>query len=107
MPIICRSVYDRKIMQDLQQEEIFSDQIFDDRTNFAHIPNSLDRIFLINAVAVGALPPQKTAHDQLTFTATEIILATEWLDQEQCQAWVDLRNQAEFAALISCEMIVS
>lgn len=107
MPITCRSVFDRKIMQDLQQEEIFTDQIFDDRTNFAHIPNPSQREFLINAVSAGAFPAQKTANDQLTISDTEIILVTEWLDQEQCQAWVDLRNQAEFAALINCEMIVS
>jgi hypothetical protein len=107
MPIICRSVFDRKIMQDLQQEEMFVDQIFDDRTNFSYLVNTENRKFLINAVLVGAFPKQKTANDTITITDTEIIMTTEWLNQDHCQAWVDMRNQSAFPGLISCQLIVS
>lgn len=104
MTIISRSVYDRKVVKDLNMEDAFSDNLFSDRTNFNQFPNALDRNFMLNAVAAGVIPAQRTENDRIIFTDTQITVEIEWLDETYCQAWVDMRRQA-LPIIISCDMV--
>ena len=106
MPIFSKTVYDRKILRDMGLEETAL-QGGVDRTSFATLPNPTDRNFLLHAVEIGALPAEKTANDQVIVTDNEITVQTEWLSQEHCQAWVDMRSQARIPSLISCDMIIT
>lgn len=107
MTIISRATYDRQVVKDLNMEDVFGDNVFSDRANFSGFPNSPDKDFLLNAVSIGALPAQKTSNDRVIFTDTDIIVEVEWLDQEQCQAWVNMRNRAPLPMLRGYEMVIS
>lgn len=106
MPIFSRTVYNRQILRDVGLEEITLQGGLD-RTFFATFPNPADRNFLLHAVEIGALPAEKTANDQVIVTDTEITVQIEWLSQEHCQAWADMRKNVIHPFVISSEMVVS
>jgi|688.fasta_scaffold347826_2 hypothetical protein len=102
MPILCRAVFDRQIMSDLGQLDVFQNEIFNNKTTFDHLSNPEDREFLIDSVSSGYLSSQPSVHDQIIFEDNQITLVTEWLDQSRAQAWCTLRLNRGFPGLTSC-----
>lgn len=105
MTILCCSTYDREILRELELEDfMLDDSMFDIRKDFFHMPNLSAREFLTNAIAAGHLPSQRSPHDKLTVTDTEIHLQQEWLDEQSCREWIHMRQVAALPYMISIEM---
>jgi hypothetical protein len=104
MTILYRVEYDRSIMESIGFE--FKDEWLDNRTTFSQFPNVVDRQFLIEAVASGAFPAQRTPNDSMTITADKIICQVEWLDLDKAQQWSARKQHSPVPGVIYSEVVV-
>lgn len=104
MTILFRVEYDRTVMDSIGF--VFKDEWLDNRTTFAQFPNLADREYLIEAVAMGALPAQRTSFDTLTIDDQKITVQIEWSNLEKAQEWAAKKLEAAVPGVLSSEVVV-